>query len=101
VTTLWICVAATAATSFAIKAAGPALLGQRPLPDNVRVVLALLAPVLLFALVVTQLLGPDWSAFDTTALAGVAAAAVARLLGLHSLAAVACGVVVTALLRAL
>jgi hypothetical protein len=51
--------------------------------------------------VVTQLLGPDWSAFDTTALAGVAAAAVARLLGLHSLAAVACGVVVTALLRAL
>jgi hypothetical protein len=70
VTTLWICVAATAATSFAIKAAGPALLGQRPLPDNVRVVLALLAPVLLFALVVTHLLGPDWSAFDTTALAG-------------------------------
>jgi branched-subunit amino acid transport protein len=101
VTTLWICIAATAAASFTIKAAGPALLGQRPLPDTLRVVLALLAPVLLFSLVVTHLLGPEWSAFDTTALAGVAAAAVTRLLGLHSLAAVACGVIVSAVLRAL
>lgn len=100
-TTLWICVAATAAISFAIKAAGPALLGQRPLPDTLRVVLALLAPVLLFALIVTHLLGPDWKAFDTTALLGVVAAAATRLLGLHSLLAVACGVVVTAVLRAL
>ena len=100
-TTLWICIAATAATSFTIKAAGPVLLGQRPLPDALRVVLALLAPVLLFALVVTHVLGPNWSAFDITAAAGVVAAAITRLVGLHSLAAVACGVVVTALLRAL
>lgn len=100
-TTLWICIAATAAISFLIKAAGPVLLGQRPLPDALRVVLALLAPVLLFALVVTSLLGPNWDAFDTTAVAGVLAAAATRLLGLHSLTAVACGVIVTALLRAL
>jgi len=68
-----------AVISFGIKAAGPAMLGARPLPDRVRAVIALLAPVLLFALVTTELLGSRWSAVDARVVIGVAAAAAARL----------------------
>jgi hypothetical protein len=100
VLTIWVCIAATALISFTIKGAGPAILGQRPLSPAVQSVLALLAPALLFGLVVATLLGPDWSAVDVTMLAGVAVAGV-RLLGVPTLIAVAGAVAVTALLRAL
>jgi branched-subunit amino acid transport protein len=101
VLTIWVCIAATALISFTIKGAGPAILGQRPLSPAVQSVLALLAPALLFGLVVATLLGPDWSAVDVTMLAGVAVAVGVRLLGVPTLIAVAGAVAVTALLRAL
>ena len=99
-TTIWVCIAATALLSFTIKAAGPALLGERPLPSWARAVFALLAPALLFALVVTALLGPGWSAVDLSVVAGVTVAVVARLCGAPSLLAVAGAVAVVALVRA-
>jgi branched-subunit amino acid transport protein len=86
--------------SFTVKAIGPVLLGRRPLPDRAQGVVALLAPALLFALLVASLLGPGWNAVDFTLLAGVAAAVVAKLCRMPMLLAVAVAVVVTALLRA-
>jgi len=97
--TIWACIAATAVVGFAIKAAGPAVLGARPLPEQVRAVVALLAPALLVALVVGHLLGSRWSGLDVTVLAGVAAAIAARLRKAPMLLAVVVGVVATALLR--
>lgn len=82
-----------------MKAAGPLVLGGRELPGWMRDVIALLAPVLLAALLVTELGGPKWSALSWTQLVGVGAAGVARVLKAPILVAVAAGVVVTALLR--
>ncbi len=98
---IWSCIAAMAVISFAIKAAGPALLGGRPLPERVRGVIALLAPVLLFALVTTELLGSRWSAVDARVVIGVAAAAAARVCKAPTLLAVLVGVGTTAVLRLL
>ena len=98
---IWSCIAAMAVISFGIKAAGPALLGARPLPERVRDVIALLAPVLLFALVTTELLGSHWSAVDARVVIGVATAAASRLCRAPTLLAVLLGVATTALLRVL
>lgn len=97
--TVWLCIAATALVSFAIKALGPTILGQRPLSGAFRAVIALLAPALLVALVVVQLMGPGWSSLDVPVLAGVALALIARWLKLHMLVAVLLGVLFTAILR--
>lgn len=82
-----------------MKAAGPLVLGGRELPGRMRDVIALLAPVLLAALLVTELGGPRWSALSWTQLVGVGAVGVARVLKAPILVAVAAGVVVIALLR--
>ena len=100
-TTLWICILVVAAISFTIKGAGPALLGSRPLPKRARSVVALLAPALLGALVLTELLGPRWQGLDLAVVAGVAAAVVARLLRVPLLLAVLVAVAVTAGVRLL
>jgi uncharacterized membrane protein len=49
----WAIVLAVGVGTMAIKAAGPVLLGGRPLPSRVQRVVALLAPALLAALVAT------------------------------------------------
>jgi branched-subunit amino acid transport protein len=97
--TLWIAIFAVAAGSFLIKAAGPAALGNRTLPDWCTAVLALLAPALLAALVVVEVLGRRGDDLDWTVLAGLATATGMWLLRTPMLAAVLAGVVVTALLR--
>ena len=58
-TTLWISIAAVALASATIKAAGPVLVGGRELPQRAVSVIALLAPALLAALVVTETFGGD------------------------------------------
>jgi branched-subunit amino acid transport protein len=98
--TIWICVALTALASFAIKATGPASLGNRPLPPRARGVIALLAPALLAGLVISDILGPNWSAADGPLALGVLAAAGTRSTGLPSAACVIVAVVVTAVARA-
>ncbi|MFG2193467.1 AzlD domain-containing protein [Streptomyces sp. NPDC048639] len=88
-----------AAVSFAFKALGPAVLGDRRLPAPAQAVIALLAPALLAGLVVVAVTGPGWKDLDLTLVAGLAAAVGARLCRAGILVAVLAGVVVTALFR--
>ncbi len=55
-TSAWMLVAGCAAVTVAMKAAGPMVLGGRPLPSWFSATVALLAPALLAALVVTHAL---------------------------------------------
>jgi hypothetical protein len=88
-----------ALVSFTIKAAGPALLGNRPLPPRAAGVIALFAPALLAGLVVTDFAGPGWTHADWTIAAGLSVAGIAYLCRAHVLVCVAAAVLVTALLR--
>jgi branched-subunit amino acid transport protein len=76
-TDVWIAVAAVGAGTIVLKAAGPVLLGGRPLPHRVMGVVELLAPALLAALVVTQAVGGDRKLVFDARLVGLAAAIVA------------------------
>jgi branched-subunit amino acid transport protein len=99
VNTLWVVILAVTLASAAIKAAGPVLVGGRELPSRVNAVIALLAPALLAALVVTETFGDDGHlALDEKAL-GVGVAAVALALRAPVLLAVALAALVTALAR--
>jgi branched-subunit amino acid transport protein len=100
VLTIWICVALTGLASFAIKATGPAILGTRPLPSRARGVIALLAPALLAGLVISDILGPNWSSADGPLALGVVTAAASRTTGLPTPACIIAVVVVTAVARA-
>ena len=75
--TVWLVVLVVGAATVAFKATGPVLLGDRTLPPAVADVVALLAPVLLAALVVTQTVGGDDELVFDARLAGVGAGAVA------------------------
>ena len=99
-TTLWVTVVAVALASAAIKAAGPVLVGGRELPPRAVAVVALLAPALLAALVVSETFGEDRHlVLDERAL-GVAVAAIALALRAPVLVAVALAAATTALTRA-
>ena len=76
----WVVVAAVGAGTIVIKAAGPVLLGGRPLPERVQSVVALLAPALLAALVATTTFGTGQQLVLDARIIGVGAAAVALLL---------------------
>ncbi|MEU3622027.1 branched-chain amino acid ABC transporter [Amycolatopsis coloradensis] len=97
--TLWITIVVVALISVGFKAAGPALLGDRELPPRLAGMIALLAPALLAGLVLTDITGPAWTGVDWTLCAGLAAIAVTYVLRVPALAAILCGVVVTAALR--
>ncbi|HEU4846657.1 MAG TPA: AzlD domain-containing protein [Rubrobacteraceae bacterium] len=99
-TTLWISIAAVALASATIKAAGPVLVGGRELPQRAVSVIALLAPALLAALVVTQTFGGDRHLVLDERAVGVGVAAVALTLRAPVLLAVALAAVSTALVRA-
>ena len=75
--TIWLVVLVVGLATVCFKAAGPVLLGRRRLPDALSGVVALLAPVLLAALVVTQTVGGDNELVLDARLAGIGAAAVA------------------------
>ena len=97
--TLWVVIVAVTLASAAIKAAGPILVGGREPPPRVNTVIALLAPALLTALVVTETFGEDGHlVLDERAL-GVGVAAVALALRAPVLLAVALAALVTALAR--
>ncbi|MET0136473.1 MAG: AzlD domain-containing protein [Kibdelosporangium sp.] len=97
---LWISILLVALVSFVIKAAGPALLGERTLPVKATAVIALVAPALLTGLVVTDFAGPNWTEADWTLAVGMGVAGGAYLCRLPTLVAVLIAVVATALLRA-
>ena len=97
--TLWVAIVAVTLASAAIKATGPILVGGREVPLRVNAVIALLAPALLVALVLTETFGEDGHlVLDERAL-GVGVAAVALALRAPVLLAVALAALVTALVR--
>lgn len=80
----WAVIGALAVGTFAIKAAGPAVLGRRPLPDRLTGVIALLAPALLAGLVIMEAFSgtqPHHVVLDARAV-GLLAAIAGRLLRL-------------------
>jgi branched-subunit amino acid transport protein len=101
VTAAWAIVGLVGAGTVALKAVGPVLLGGRTLPPRLAGPIELLAPAVLAALVVTQLVGGDREIVLDERLAGIAAAGVALLLRAPLLAVVVAAAVVTALIRAL
>lgn len=77
-TAAWIVVGAVGAATVLLKAAGPVFLGRRELPPRVVGVVEVLAPAMLAALVVTQLVGADRElVLDGPRLLGVAVAGIA------------------------
>ncbi len=99
-TTLWITIAAVALASAAIKAAGPVLVGGRELHARAVAVIALLAPALLSALVITETFGEDGHLVLDERAVGVAVAGVALALRAPVVVAIALAAVTTALVRA-
>lgn len=73
----WLVVVLVGAGTVAIKAAGPVLLGGRPLPERFTGVVEPLAPAVLGALVAVQTFGAGQSLVVDERLIGVAAASIA------------------------
>ena len=96
---VWLVVLVVGVVTIALKATGPVLLGNRQLPEPIARVVALLAPVLLSALVVTQTVGGDNELVLDARLAGVSAAAVAIAARAPLPAVVVIAALVTALTR--
>lgn len=94
-----ILIAACAAVTATIKAAGPIAFGGRPLPAPVAAVVDLLAPPLLAALVVTQALADGEHLAVGADTAGVAAAGLASWAGASVLVCVSVAATLTALGR--
>jgi uncharacterized membrane protein len=101
VTTLWVVIVAVALASAALKAVGPVLVGGRELPPRAIAVVALLAPALLAALVVSETFGEDRHLVLDERVVGVAVAAVALALRGPVLLVVILAAATTALIRAL
>lgn len=98
---IWEVIAACALVTAAIKGVGPLALGGRALPPRLIGVVALLAPALLAALVITQALADGRHLGVGEDTIGVAASGVALWRGASILVAVGIAAGVTAGLRAL
>jgi branched-subunit amino acid transport protein len=98
---LWGLIAGCAVVTAVIKAAGPMAFGGRKLPDRVDGVIALLAPALLAALIVTQALADGQRIAIGADTAGVGIAGLVLWRGGSVLTGVAVAALVTAGLRAL
>ena len=96
---VWWCVLLVGAGTVALKATGPVLLGGRELPSSLGGVLEALAPAVLGALVVTQLVGGDRELVLDERLAGILAAAAAIAARAPVLVVVAAAAVTTAVVR--
>jgi branched-subunit amino acid transport protein len=99
VSEVWIVIGVVAAATIALKAVGPVLLGGRPLPEHVTGIVELLAPALLAALVVTQVVGGDEEIVLDARLVGLGAAVVAILLRAPLLVVVVTAAAATAVVR--
>jgi uncharacterized membrane protein len=97
----WISVGFIAIATIAIKAAGPLLLGGRPMPERPAAVIGLLAPALLAALVATSTLASDQALVLDARVVGLAAAGVALAVRAPTLVVVVIAAVTAALARQL
>jgi hypothetical protein len=100
VSTAWIVVLLVGAATIAIKAAGPVLLGGRPLPTRVTSLIVLLAPALLAALVAIDTFATGRHLVVDARVAGVAVGAVAAWRRAPALLVVVLAAGVTAAIRA-
>jgi branched-subunit amino acid transport protein len=101
VSSVWLVIVLVGAATIVIKGVGPVFLAGRELPDTLSTLLFLLAPALLGALVVTQLVGGDREIVIDERLVGISAAAVGILLRLPILAVVVLAAATTAGVRSL
>jgi branched-subunit amino acid transport protein len=100
VSAAWVVILGSAAATFAIKAAGPVALGGRQLPGAFNRVIALLAPALLSALIVTSALADGDELAIGADTAGVSAGALVVWRTRSVVGSVIVAAVVTAALRA-
>jgi uncharacterized membrane protein len=100
-TEVWLTIALVAVASFALKAAGPLIVGDRQLGPRATRVVALLAPALLTALVLVDTVTSGQRLVVDARLAGVVAAGIAMLLRAPLLVSLGVAVVTTALVRLL
>jgi branched-subunit amino acid transport protein len=99
--TVWIVVLVTGIGTLGLKAAGPVLLGGRPLPDRLSGVVTLVGPALLAALVAIGTFADGQRLVIDARVLGVAAAAVAIRLRAPVLLVVITAAAVTAGARSL
>jgi branched-subunit amino acid transport protein len=99
--TTWTLIAGCAAITALLKGAGPFALGGRDLPPWFSSIVALMAPALFAALVVTQVLADGRDLRVGADTAGVALAGVAAWRGANVIVVVTIAAVTTAALRAL
>lgn len=97
----FVLIAGMALATFAIKAAGPIALGGRALPARLTGVVALLAPALLAALIVTNALADGQKLTIGTDTAGVVAGGLVVWRTGSVIACVLVAAAVTAVLRAI
>jgi branched-subunit amino acid transport protein len=100
VTEVWITIAGLTLATMALKAAGPVILCGRELPERALAVIALLAPALLAALIVTGTFTDEQELTLDARAAGLGCAAVAALLRAPLLVTVLVAAVATAAVRA-
>lgn len=98
-TDAWLIVIGVGLGTMAIKASGPVLLGGRALPPRIANVVALLAPALLAALVVSASVSSGSQLVADARLIGVGAAALALALRAPILLVVLVAAVAAALAR--
>lgn len=98
---VWLVVGLVGGATIGIKAAGPLLLGGRPLPERVDALIGLLAPAVLAALVAIDTFGSERSLVLDERAIGVAAAGVAVWRRAPMVVVVVVGAAATALVRAL
>ena len=99
-TGLWVAIIGVAVANAAIKATGPVLVGGKELPPKANSVIALLAPALLTALVVTETFGEDDHLVLDARAVGVGVAALALAFRAPVLIAIILAALTTALVRA-
>jgi len=99
--TIWLVVIVTGVATLALKAAGPLLLGGKPLPERVTGVVSLLGPALLAALVAIGTFAEGQRLVIDARVLGVGAAAIAIRLRAPVLAVVVLAAAVTAAARTL
>jgi branched-subunit amino acid transport protein len=98
---IWLAIVVVGAATVLFKAAGPVLLGGRELPPHVNALVVLLAPAVLAALVVTQVVAGDRELVFDARLVGLGAAVVAIALRAPLVAVVVIAASATAVTRAL
>lgn len=98
---VWLAVIVVGVATVVLKATGPVLLGGRDLPPRVNALVVLLAPAVLAALVVTQVVGGDRELVFDARLVGLGGACIAIALRAPLLVVVIVAAAATATARAL